>query len=74
VVRSALWRDADGRHQKRLGPARVRDSGRRNPRGAVVWRAANGPKPGRTYLTPAKAEAALEAVLGAAVREPTAPR
>ena len=25
----ALWRDADGRHQKRLGPAHVRDSGRR---------------------------------------------
>jgi HEAT repeats len=41
----ALWRDADGRHQKRLGPAHVRDSGRRTPRGAVVWRAANGSKP-----------------------------
>jgi hypothetical protein len=41
----ALWRDADGRHQKRLGPAHVRDSGRRTPRGAAVWRAANGSKP-----------------------------
>jgi Phospholipase_D-nuclease N-terminal len=30
----ALWRDADGRHQRRLGPAHGRDSGR--PHGA--WR------------------------------------
>ena len=37
----ALWRDADGRHQKILGPAWVKDGGKRTPRGAVVWRAAN---------------------------------
>src|SRR4051794_38773575 len=70
----ALWRDADGRHQKRLGPAHVRDSGRRTPRGAVVWRAGNGPKPNASYLTPADAEAALEQLLATAVREPTDPR
>ena len=70
----ALWRDADGRHQKRLGPAHVRDSGRRTPRGAVIWRAANGSKPDSGYLTPAEAEAALEQLLAAAVREPTDPR
>src|SRR5919202_5375576 len=59
----ALWRDADGRHQRRLGPAHVRDSGRRTPRGAIVWRAANGSEPDPTYLTPAEAEAALEQLL-----------
>src|SRR4051794_6493092 len=70
----ALWRDADGRHQKRLGPAHVRDSGRRTPRGAVVWRAANGSKPDPSYLTPAEAEDALQRLLSSAVRDPTDPR
>jgi integrase len=70
----ALWRDADGRHQRRLGPAHVRDSGRRTPRGAVVWRAANGAKPDPSYLTPAEADDALERLLAGAVREPTDPR
>jgi integrase len=70
----ALWRDADGRHQKRLGPAHVRDSGRRTARGAVVWWAANGSKPDPSALTPAEAEAALRELLRAAVREPTDPR
>ncbi len=51
----ALWRDADGRHQTILGPAWVKDSGRRTPRGAPVWRAANGPKSDPSYLTPAEA-------------------
>jgi integrase len=51
----ALWRDADGRHQKVLGPAWVKDSGKRTPRGAIVWRAANGPKPDPSHLTPAEA-------------------
>ena len=46
----ALWRDADGRHQKILGPAWVKDSGKRTPRGAIVWRAANGPKPDPSYF------------------------
>jgi hypothetical protein len=41
----ALWRDADGRHQRLLGPAPVKDSHRRTPRGAVIWRAGDGPKP-----------------------------
>jgi len=34
--RYALWRDADGRHQRRLGSAHVKDSGRRTPRGAIA--------------------------------------
>jgi hypothetical protein len=59
----ALWRDADGPHQKRLGPAHVRDSGRRTARGAVVWRAVNGSKPDPSWLTPAEAEDALERLL-----------
>jgi hypothetical protein len=29
----ALWRDADGRHQRVLGPAWVKDSGKRTARG-----------------------------------------
>jgi integrase len=70
----ALWRDADGRHQKRLGPAHVRDSGRRTPRGAVVWRTANGSKPDPSYLTPAEAEVALQRLISSALREPTDPR
>ena len=32
----ALWRDADGRHQRVLGPAWVKDGGKRTPRGAVI--------------------------------------
>jgi len=70
----ALWRDADGRHQKRLGPAHVRDSGRRTSRGAVVWWTANGTKPDAEHLTPAEADAALHELLDTAVREPTDPR
>jgi integrase len=70
----ALWRDADGRHQRRLGPAHVRDSGRRTPRGAVVWRAANGSKPDPSYLTPAEAEEALQRLLSLALREASDPR
>src|SRR4051812_3176111 len=70
----ALWRDADGRHQKRLGAAHVRDSGRRTPRGAVIWRAANGSKPDASYLTPAEAEDELQRLLSSALREPTDPR
>ena len=69
----ALWRDADGRHQKRLGPAHVRDSGRRTARGAVVWWAANGSKPDADHLTPAEADTALRELLDTAVREPTDP-
>jgi hypothetical protein len=70
----ALWRDADGRHRKRLGPAHLRDSGRRTPHGAVVWWAASGSKPDADHLTPAEAGAALRERLDAAVRQPTDPR
>ena len=67
----ALWRDADGRHQKLLGCAHVKDSGRRTPRGAVVWRAGDGPKPALDWLTPADAALALGELLAAAPKLPT---
>jgi integrase len=67
----ALWRDADGRHQKLLGWAHVKDSGRRTPRGAVVWRAGDGPKPALDWLTPADAATALGELLAAAPKLPT---
>jgi len=48
----AHYVDRDGdKHTRMLGQAHVRDSGRRTPRGAVVWRAANGPCP-EGQLTP----------------------
>lgn len=62
----ALWRDADGRHQRLLGPAHVKDSGRRTPRDAVVWRTADGPKPGPEWLTPDDAAVALRSLLAGA--------
>ncbi len=62
----ALWRDANGRHQRLLGPAHVKDSGRRTPRGAVVWRAGDGPKPTAEHLTPREADGALAAILSEA--------
>jgi integrase len=65
----ALWRDADGRHQRMLGPAHVRDSGRRTSRGAVIWRTADGSKPSPEWLTPDDATAVLRTLLaGAPVR------
>jgi len=67
----ALWRDADGRHQKILGLAWVKDSGNRTPRGAIVWRAANGPKPDPSYITPAEAADRLQTILAAAPRAAT---
>ena len=46
------------------GPARdVRDSGRRSARGAIIWRAGNGPRPTPEHLTPKDAEAQLDAIL-----------
>jgi hypothetical protein len=48
----ALWRDGDGRHQRSLGPAWVKDSGKRTARVAIVWHTANGPKPDASYVTP----------------------
>ena len=70
----ALWRDADGRHQRRLGSAHVKDSGRRTPRGAVIWRAADGPKPDPGYLSRADAHDELNKLLASSPRKPTDPR
>jgi integrase len=67
----ALWRDADGRHQRLLGPAHVKDSGRRTPRGAIVWRAGDGPLPSPDHLTPADAAVALRELLASAPTKPT---
>ncbi|HEV7774969.1 MAG TPA: tyrosine-type recombinase/integrase [Conexibacter sp.] len=64
----AFWHDANGKHGKRLGSAHVKDSGRRTPRGAVVWRAADGPKPSPEHLVPKEAQALLEDILAAAPR------
>ncbi len=65
----ALWRDADGRHKKLLGPAWVKRHGT-TARGATKWRAADGSKPDG-YLTPADAEGRLAELLAASPREPT---
>ncbi len=37
----AMFRNGRKRHQVLLGPAHVKDSGRRTQRGAIVWRAAD---------------------------------
>jgi hypothetical protein len=59
----AKWVDADGaKRTTTLGPAHVKDSGRRTPRGAVIWRAGDGPCPDG-HLTPRAAEDALAALL-----------
>jgi hypothetical protein len=50
----AKWRDADGQHQKRLGPAWVKPYGK-TARDAPRWRTADGPKPAPSYLTPEEA-------------------
>jgi integrase len=59
-----FWRDRQGRKGGRcLGPAHVRDSGRRTACGAVIWRAGHGTKPGPEFLTPKDAEVRLETIL-----------
>lgn len=72
-VIKTYWNDADGRHGKVLGPAHVKDSGRRTARGAVVWRSADGPKPTDDHLTPKDAEAELRKILNDAPRRRLAP-
>jgi integrase len=64
----ACWRDAEGPHRKKLGPAHVRDSGRRTVRGAVVWRAGEGPKPTPEHLVPKEARDRLDEILRDAPR------
>jgi integrase len=60
----AYWRDHEDKKGGRcLGPAHVRDSGRRTSRGAVVWRTGDGPKPSADYLTPDEAEERLALIL-----------
>jgi len=69
----ALWRDEAGRHQKVLGFAHVKDYGKRTGRGAVVWRAADGPKPSPEHLTISEAQQALDELLARAWLEPPEP-
>ncbi len=60
----AFWRDEHGaRGGKRLGPAHVRDSGRRTSRGAIIWRAGDGPRPTPLHLTRKDAQECLDAIL-----------
>ena len=62
----AFWRDANGKkHGGRIGAAHVRDTGRRTARGAIIWRAGDGPKPTPEHLTPRGAEARLDEILRA---------
>jgi integrase len=68
----AFWWDADGKHSRVLGKAWVQRSGRRTPRGAVVWHAADGRKPDSSYLTPKEAAVELRRLLEhEAARRPT---
>ena len=60
----AFWRDQnDEKGGCRLGPAHVRDSGRKTPRGATIWRAGNGSRPTQEHLTPQDAEERLTQIL-----------
>ncbi len=59
----AFWWDADGKHSRVLGPAWVQSFGKRTSRGAVVWHAADGPKPDPAYLTPKEAQVVLRRLL-----------
>jgi integrase len=63
----AKWRDAEGQHQKKLGPAWVKAHGQ-TARGAPRWRTADGPKPSHAYMTPRDASEALEELLAQAPR------
>src|SRR5215218_7556068 len=66
--------DRDGAKRTRvLGLAHVKDSGRRTPRGAVVWRTANGPCP-EGHLTPKDAEDKLAELIQEFRVAPRAPK
>jgi integrase len=68
----AFWWDADGKHSRVLGRAWVRDSGKKTPRGAIVWHAGDGSKPDPSYRTPKEADAELRRLLEhEAVRRPS---
>ena len=61
----SLLRELVGRGRRRIrqaGPARVKDSGKKTGRGAIIWWAAEGPCP-RDALTPKTAQEALDAML-----------
>ncbi|WP_354702432.1 Putative prophage phiRv2 integrase [Paraconexibacter sp. AEG42_29] len=59
----ANYMTASGKSTRKvLGQAWVKDSGRRTPRGAVIWRAAHGPCP-EGYVTPKSAQALLNELL-----------
>lgn len=61
---------AEGGYTRRvLGPAWAKDSGRRTPRGAVIWRTADGRKPDG-YLTPQEAQEALAELCAVEARKP----
>lgn len=61
----AKYMTAAGRPTRKvLGPAWVKDSGRRTARGAVIWRAADGQCPDG-HLTPKLAQDVLDALIGA---------
>jgi integrase len=59
----AFWWDVDGKHSRVLGPAWAQNSGKKTARGAIVWHAADGPKPDSSYLTPKEAQAELRRLL-----------
>jgi integrase len=70
----AYWRDAEGRKFGRtLGPAHVRDTGRRTARGAIIWRAGDGPLPTPQHLTPQDAEDRLDVILRKLAAEQSRP-
>lgn len=64
-----LWRDAEGRHQRKLGPAWVKKSSKRTPRGAVKWLRGDGSKPDGS-LSPKDAQDILRDTLAKAPRVP----
>jgi hypothetical protein len=70
----AFWWDADGKHSRVIGPAWVQSSGRRSARGAIVWHAADGPKPDPSYLTPKDAAIELRRLLEHDVARRPTPR